>query len=185
MSHPIPGYLHTHERQGVFLGGTMITDHHGIPLDFKYTEPIRPTAVQKTIYGAVLHTYIRHHVLIGALAREAGVPPAFYITAAANLEAAQEASGLNLIALERTQFASLVEKGSTSRAKENECLIQGWNETHPMRVQFGTLPRGVQDPILQSLILLSRTMDVIEPLERLETALERLCLEQMKQPAKT
>jgi len=178
MSQPIPGYLVTSQEAQTFLGGTMITDHHGIPIDFKYTDPITPTKVQRIIYGSVLETYIRNHVLISALAKEIGVPPSFFIVLPEQLKAIQEAQELLVISLQRTQFASLGDPGSVNRGKEGDCLLQGCHGPHPLRVVFGTVETSRQKAILDDLVRLSRHMDVVEPLERLQTALKSLFQEQ-------
>jgi len=180
MSHPIPGYLATLQESDAFLGGTMITDHHGIPIDFKYTDPIVPTEVQRIIYGSVLETYIRNHVLITALAKEIGVPPSFFIVKPEQLEAIQEAQELLVVAVQRTQFASLGDPGSVTRGKEGDCLVQSCHGPHPLRVAFGNVGSTRQKTILDDLVKLSKFMDVVEPLERLETALRSLYRE--KQP---
>lgn len=178
MSYPIPGYLVTLQEKNAFLGGTMITDHHGIPIDFKYTDPIVPTKVQRIIYGSVLETYIRNHVVISALSKEIGVPPSFFVVKADQLQAIQDAQEMLVIAVERTQFASLGEPGATTRGKDGDCLVQSCYGPHPLRVVFGNVGATRQKTILDDLIKLSKHMDVVEPLERLQTALRNLYQEQ-------
>jgi len=41
-----------------YIGALMVTDDHGFPLEFRATTPVRPTAVQKVLYGATLETYV-------------------------------------------------------------------------------------------------------------------------------
>lgn len=178
MSEPKPGYMITLLENQAYLGGVMITNDHGIPLDFKYTDPVVPTKIQRIIYGTVLEQYIRNHVIIGALAKEITNQPSFYIVPHHQLFEIEEASSLMLISLQRTQFASLGEKGAVNRIKENECLLQGWNHAHPLRILFGaSLPADQQEQVVKELIFLSKHMDLVEPLERLEKALKSLCLE--------
>ncbi len=177
MTNPIPGYLITLYEQGAYLGGIMITNDHGIPIDFKYTDPVNPTKVQRIIYGSVLEQYIRNHVIIGAISKEIVNQPSFYIVAHHQLLEIEDANNMTLLSLQRTQFAALGEKGMVSRSKENECLLQGWNDPHPLRIIFGNMAVDQQETILKDLIYLSKHMDLVEPLERLETALKTLCLE--------
>ncbi len=177
MSNPTPGYMVTLFENGAYLGGLMITNDRGIPIDFKYTDPVTPTKVQRIIYGSVLEQYIRNHVIIGAIMKEALNPPPFYIVSQHQLHEIQEANDMALLAVQRTQFAALNEKGATSRAKENECLLQSWNDPHPLRIMFGSVPVDQQEAILKDLVYLSKHMDLVEPLERLEKALKSLCLE--------
>jgi len=177
MSHPTPGYLVTLYENGAFLGGLMITNDRGIPIDFKYTDPVTPSKVQRIIYGSVLEQYIRNHVIIGAILKETVNQPSFYVASPHQLFEIQEANSLPMISVQRTQFAALGEKGGVSRSKDNECLLQGWSDPHPLRVLFGATPVDQQEAIIKDLIHLSRHMDLAEPLERLEKALKSLCLE--------
>ncbi|MDR2755563.1 MAG: hypothetical protein LBC20_07625 [Planctomycetaceae bacterium] len=41
-----------------FIGALLITDQHGLPLEFKCTESIKPTRTQRALYGALLKPYI-------------------------------------------------------------------------------------------------------------------------------
>lgn len=45
-------------RNDGFISGVMVTDSRGYPLEFKATTPIRPSLVQKTLYGATLEKYV-------------------------------------------------------------------------------------------------------------------------------
>ena len=178
MSNPSPGYLTTLYENGAFVGGVMITNDHGIPVDFQYTDPVTPTKVQRIIYGSVLEQYIRNHVIIGAITKSIVNQPSFYVVSQHQLFEMEEAmGGTPLVSVGRTKFASLGEQGKVNRSKENECLLQGWHDQNPLRILFGKLAIDRQEPILKDLIHLSRHMDVVEPLDRLEKALKTLCLD--------
>lgn len=177
MSQPTPGYLTTLCEAGTYVGGIMITDQHGIPKDFKYTDPVSPTKVQRIIYGSVLEKYIRNHVIVGVLVKEIAAQPAFFVVQQHQLAEIEEANQLPLIALQRTQFASLGDRGAVSRSKENECLVQGYSAPHPLRVIFGSITPTSQDTMIKDLVALTRHMDPVEPLERLEKALKSICLD--------
>lgn len=41
-----------------YIGAILITDENGIPLEFKCTHSIKPTAIQKSLYGDKLKPYI-------------------------------------------------------------------------------------------------------------------------------
>ena len=44
--------------EGVLRGGILVTDAQGKPVEFRCTSPIRPNAVQRTLYGGTLMTHI-------------------------------------------------------------------------------------------------------------------------------
>jgi len=41
-----------------YLGAILITDLHGIPEEFRCTHPVKPTTIQKPLYGNTLQPYI-------------------------------------------------------------------------------------------------------------------------------
>ena len=53
--------------EDVFMGGAMVTDAYGLPLEFRYTEPVRATKLQRILYGDVLEKYIHGDVIAGNL----------------------------------------------------------------------------------------------------------------------
>ena len=75
--------------EDVFMGGAMVTDAAGLPLEFRYTEPVRATKLQRILYGDVLEKYIHGDViaanLIGRLEQK---PDLFLVADPALLEAA-------------------------------------------------------------------------------------------------
>ncbi len=46
------------ENGASFRGGALVTDVETYPLEFRLTSPIRPTPLQKTLYGKTLQAYI-------------------------------------------------------------------------------------------------------------------------------
>ena len=45
-----------------YLGAVLVTDLQGIPQEFRCTHPVRPTAIQKPLYGDTLEPYIGVHL---------------------------------------------------------------------------------------------------------------------------
>ena len=41
-----------------FVGAVLVTDDRGIPLEFRCTHPVKPTAVQKALYGSNLESHV-------------------------------------------------------------------------------------------------------------------------------
>jgi hypothetical protein len=178
MSQPIPAYLLTLHENGAYLGGVMITDHHGVPLDFKYTDPTVPTKVQRILYGKVLEQYVRYDVIVGALCKDLDYHPSFFVVSQHQLfEIAEVNSSLTLLSVQRTQFNPLGDKGTVTRSKENECLVQGWSDPSPLRLVFGRSTADVQEGIIKDVLALSKHMDIVEPIERVETVLKTLIME--------
>ncbi len=50
--------LYDLETPDTYVGSLLVTDENGIPLEFKCTHAVKPTAIQKTLYGDKLKPYI-------------------------------------------------------------------------------------------------------------------------------
>ena len=59
------GFLgHTSFRNGeAFRGGLLITDGNGKPVEFRSTTPVKPNALQRTLYGTTMMSHIATELL--------------------------------------------------------------------------------------------------------------------------
>lgn len=58
-SQPSLGFLTALEdEQGAFVGGYLVTNHFGRPLEFQCTTPVRPNRPQRVLYGSTLRPYV-------------------------------------------------------------------------------------------------------------------------------
>jgi len=72
------GYLVVDLVEGAgYVGGVLVTDGHGLPLEFRHTLPVRPTKLQRALYGGALDRYLRAVVitrrLLDGLERKPGL----------------------------------------------------------------------------------------------------------------
>ena len=110
---------------GSYLGGLLLTDTAGIPLDFRYTEPITPTKLQSVLYGKALEPHLKEEVIQKTLLKELKGTPDLFV-----LEASELAGGWSAdtrcpaLALQKTQEAPLSRVGEVFRASQREILLQ-------------------------------------------------------------
>jgi hypothetical protein len=161
---------------GSYLGGLLLTDTAGIPLDFRYTEPITPTKLQSVLYGKALEPHLKEEVIQRTLLKELKGAPDLFI-----LEASELAGGWGAdtrcpaLALQKTQEPPLSRVGEVFRASQREILIQINEGAAPLRVIFANaadLP--AQDAAALKLLEAGYHMDLVEPLERVTAALQAL-----------
>lgn len=63
-----------------FVGGLLVTNHCGRPLEFQCTVPVRPNATQEILYGPTLAPFILGELIGGTLVEKAGVKPQLILT---------------------------------------------------------------------------------------------------------
>jgi hypothetical protein len=159
-----------------YLGGLLLTDTSGIPLDFRYTEPITPTRLQSVLYGKALEPHLKEEVIQKTLLKELKATPDLFI-----LPPADMAGGWNgdtrcpALALQKTQEAPLARIGETFRVSPREVLLQAAEGAAPLRVIFAhTVELAGQEQAIQKLLEAAYHMDPVEPLERVYAALQTL-----------
>jgi len=63
-----------------FVGGLLVTNHCGRPLEFQCTVPVRPNVTQTILYGPTLAPFILGELIGGTLVEKAGVKPQLILT---------------------------------------------------------------------------------------------------------
>jgi len=58
-----------------YVGGLLVTNHYGRPLEFQCTAPIRPNNTQEMLYGPTLVPYLYNELIGKTLIEKAGVKP--------------------------------------------------------------------------------------------------------------
>jgi hypothetical protein len=46
-----------------YIGGILVADDFGLPAEFRHTMPVRPTKLQRALYGSALDRYVRSAVI--------------------------------------------------------------------------------------------------------------------------
>lgn len=63
-----------------FVGGLLITNHFGRPLEFQCTAPVKPNQTQEILYGPTLAPFILGELIGGTLIEKAGIKPHLILT---------------------------------------------------------------------------------------------------------
>lgn len=169
-------YFVTMKEGASYLGGLLLTDASGIPLDFRYTEPITPTKLQSVLYGKALEPHLKEEVIQKTLLKEIKGNPDLFMIPAAELAGGWSAdTRCPVLALQKTQDPALSRPGETLRVSPRELLLQLTEGAAPIRVLFapGVDIPGQEQAVLR-LLEAGYHMDLIEPLERVTAALQAL-----------
>lgn len=69
------GYLAVHVDGDAYIGGLLVVDRNGDPVDFTYTDPVTLTWPTRVLFGPRLPAYIATRVLAPPLLKSASVTP--------------------------------------------------------------------------------------------------------------
>jgi hypothetical protein len=169
------GYFVSLKLEEQYIGGVMVTDSSAIPLEFKYTEPIHPTRIHQILFGKVLHRYLTDEVIRKSLLKEVRNVPLVYFVRDLELLGEDTQNKVPLVAVQKTSLPALAAIGETQRVKDKELVIQSASLPNPLRLVFFTAELDVQEKMLGIVKTCLEKMDVLEPFERIENALQALC----------
>ena len=158
-----------------YVGGIMITDIRGIPIEFKYTDSIKPTKIQKVLYGAVLEKYLREEIIIKNLIGKLETKPDIYIIDDNKNIELEKYVKKNVILVKSTQLKEFNNIKDKKDINESEMLFQMNLGESPVRLLFGEKGILKKEEIIEILTQEKANINLIEPLERMREALKMLC----------
>jgi hypothetical protein len=138
-----------------FLGGLLITDARSRPLHFGYVAPVRPTPMQRLLYGGTLHEHVRVDVIAKKLFSD-GVPvvPDVLFVDDKQLLTARRVVKVPTALLER--------RPASDTAFNSLSTVQYSVDQHS----------GDDDAVGRILAALEQAIDLIEPFNRIREALK-------------
>jgi hypothetical protein len=168
------GYFYHLKLDERHMGAILVTNEIGVPLEFKYTEPVAASKLHKILYGSVLEKHLHETVIRDRLGREINSTPDFFITSYDEKEFLGTLSGKEMVAVQKYSLPPGDLTGPFSRIREREAIVELEDEAIFLRLTFSTPSEGVQHNITAWLQEISRTMDIMEPLDRIASALTSL-----------
>lgn len=167
------GYVIVEEDKGVFQGAVMVTDFRGIPLDFRYTDPVRPTRLERVLYGEALELYLREEILLKNLLKAVEIRPQIWFCRSRDLLAPLTEQGARpVLSIEMTGHGPLEKVGEIqSQGEGGSLLLQADPVSAPLRLTPPEEDRDVEG-LLPLLLEAAKTMELVEPFTRMRKALE-------------
>ena len=162
--------------EDVFMGGAMVTDTFGLPLEFRYTEPVRATKLQRILYGDVLEKYIHGDVIAGNLISRLEQKPELFLVSDPAVLDAVSAAGRKAVQLSPSRVPPLKEFGAWQDVSDTEYFLQVSDSGSPVRVRLSGLgpDAALRAEATRLLTEIGRTMDLSEPVARIEAAIKML-----------
>jgi len=166
------GYFKMYSEKEMYLGGLMVVDSRGIPVEFKYTDTIKPSKLQKVLYGGVLEKYLKEEVIIGNLVEKLEIKPEIYVVDKIENMVLNKFVKEQVILLKETPNKNLDNPGDYQMIKDNEAIYQVDEFNQPIRMQFES---GKGEEIFNTLNSFSLEGNLFEPFKRVEEALRLIC----------
>ena len=167
------------------LGAILVTDQIGIPLEFKYTEPVVATKLHKILYGSVLEKFLHETVIRDRLGQEIRSLPDYFIASYDEKDFLGPVANRNMMAVQKYSLPPNELSGTFNRIREREAVVELEDEQIYLRLAFSTSDEKLQHTMVAWLQEIARTMDVLEPLDRITRALNSICGEKEKKGLNT
>jgi len=168
------GYIIASEQcDNVFMGGLLVTDQKGLPIEFRYTDPVTPTKLQRIIYGSALDRYLIVEVIARSLVESISDKPDIFITNSRLILELSEVFKAPLISIQQGEESPFPELGYMTKLPTGDFLMQIHPSGSPVHIAYTGDPHGFEK--IQPLLAASGSkMDLIEPLRRIEKALDEI-----------
>jgi hypothetical protein len=142
------------DASGSFLGAILLTYNRTRPQHFGFLRPVKPTTMQRLLYGSTLDEYIKIDVIAQRLWQGLPNPPDVLFVDAADLILARRVTGVP---------TAFITKAPPSEADTSSLSI----------VRYDVGPHKNDDPRVGEIVVgLESTCDLIEPFTRMREALK-------------
>jgi hypothetical protein len=152
------GFLRVVQTDAGYLGGLLVTNRQGRPLEFQCTTPVRPNKTQEILYGPTLQPYIFSELLGKTLHERLAVKPDLIIVEQPEL--------LDLRSHIPTPVACVV-SDTTEHEQADQARTQVGRQLLALHAQFS----DDQTHLERAARLIPADADLAEPLERVGDAL--------------
>lgn len=164
-----PGFLVVDAGEdGAYVGGLMVTDANGLPLDFRFTDPITPTRLQRALYGGALDRYLRADVVAATLLKAVDLRPSLLLVEQEELLAVADA-GCPVALTDASRAPSLGATGTVRQEAPERAVLQVADGAPPVRVTVADAASSGE--VAAALLAMGAHMDPLEPFERVRAAL--------------
>ena len=175
---PLLGFLVLEKtaKEDGFIAALMVTDNRGYPLEFRATTPVRPSLVQRTLYGGQLDHYVGVELCGQTLVRGSSRKPRTVLVSDRQLLDIADEVELDMAVIWRAGEALKVEEEDATTAARGTIKSSG-SPFQPLVYEGRfTDPDSERETIAYLEDCASR-FDLVEAFERMRAALQLLAKE--------
>ena len=177
------GYITIDSQENYFRGAALVTDSRGIPTDFRYTEPVRPTKLERVLYGSALDIYLREDIILDNLLKAVEAKPSLWLlNDEALIVPVQKISKLPAVAIAASSRSPLEQSGQCEPTGESGVfMLQADNISAPVRLTVSPENITKINQLAQILTSSAEGMELMEPFSRVARALDAVSESESKQ----
>ncbi|MFQ5902127.1 MAG: hypothetical protein ACE5JO_00395 [Candidatus Binatia bacterium] len=158
-----------------YVAALMVTDDRGYPLEFRATTPIRPTLVQRTLYGGQLEHYVGVELCGKTLVRQSSRKPKILLVPKRRLLDIANHVGVSMVAVRRAGEALQIEETEIAITRGT---IEAVGSALQSVVYEGRFKyKDSEKDIVAFLQDCAGRFDLVEAFERMRAALQLLAKE--------
>jgi hypothetical protein len=151
-----------------YIGGFLVLNLHGRPLEFHCTMPVKPTRAQELLYGPTIHDFICGEQIAKALLVKAKLEPPFIFTDCEAALAISIVRPTNIMCL-HPEAPTARETSSLELPKSSADLRQLSVGGHDLHVLAAS--QVAEKELLSLLQRLASSFELAEPFQRITEAL--------------
>ena len=168
------GYIAIDGADGLFRGASLVVDFRGIPIRFYYTDPIKPSRLERVLYGNALEVYLREELILESLLNAVDAKPSLWICREPDLLVPLKSLTKGKVLFLASSLRSPMDAAGNveSTGESGVYMIQADSVSAPLRAVFPANTK--EDEVKQSAAVLvdaAKTMELLEPFGRIQKAL--------------
>ena len=172
-----------------YVGGLLITNRFGRPLEFQCTAPVKPNRTQQILYGPTLRPYVLGELIGRTLLEKVGVKPHLVLVESLDLLDLRAATSTPVVSLVSAVKSSTTPKAGdsenqrTGQAGQSDKALPNSMRLGNETVVFHTSHDEDRTEIEKFAKLVPTDADLREPFERVREALVETIRLSMARPA--
>lgn len=152
-----------------YVGGLLVTNHFGRPLEFQCTTPVQPNRTQQILYGPTLVPFIQTELIGKTLVEKVGVKPDLILTDNADLLELREHISIPVACIDLAELATAGQ--SSDSAEKSTADTSGRLSVGRHHLRFHAAHGGDEKQVSGKSRLIPEGADLREPFERVREAL--------------
>lgn len=154
-----------------YIGGLLITNRFGRPLEFQCTAPVKPNRTQQILYGPTLKPYVIGELIGRTLLEKVGVKPHLVLVESPDLLDLRNSTATPIAALQPEANGGKKGNSSKSEDRQDEQTLRNQLKLGNESITFSPTHDADRSELEKYAKLVPGDADLREPFERIREAL--------------